>query len=322
MPDLDDALQAVVQSAQYYDWHPVAHVRPLPSGFVAHAFALQHGDRTVFVKCYDRQRAITARMLTSNQFSLPVTAWLAQHTPLAGRMAAPLATRSVAYHVDMGRFVCVAFDFWAGSMPCEAGLTEQQVVHLATTIAWLHHITPQVPMPNHVEREDFTASWADPFWAYLTDQWQTLAPDVQAVLASHRPILQTMLMRFRDIGSALRTTPPALVLCHTDIHCMNMLVEGDTTVLLDFEGLKLAPIEHDIMFVRDEPYWPAWYAAYQAVCGATPVDPQRLRFYQERRLLEDIYEWIEQTVHEHPTGQARHDILDWIAQTLPHCRAE
>ena len=318
----DTALHAVATCAHAYGWQDVRQIRPLQSGFVAQAFALQHGAQTVFIKCYDRQRAITARMLTSNQFSLPVTAWLAQHTPLAGRIAAPLTTSSGALHVDLGRFVCVAFDFWPGSMPCEVGLTEPQVMHLATTIAWLHDITPQVPLPDHVEREDFTAAWAEPFWAYLHDAWPALPTDLQAAVATHRTTLQAMLVRFRDVGSALRAAPPALVLCHTDIHCMNMLVAGDTTVLLDFEGLKLAPIEHDIMFVRDEPYWSAWYAAYQAVRGPTPIDAQRLRFYQERRLLEDIYEWIEQMVHEHPTGQARQEILDGIALMLTHCGAE
>lgn len=300
-------------------WHgSQTRITALQSGFVAQAFLLEVDTRQAFVKCYDRQRAITARMLRSNEFALPVSAWVVAHTPLHGRMTAPLATSAGTFMVDMGRFVCVAFDYWRGTMPCTQPLTATQIEHLATTIAWLHRSTTLVPWPAHVEREDFTARWQAPLAAYLGDGWAHLPADIQQVLAPSRVALQQMHARFVDVGAQLRAQDVPMVLCHTDIHCMNMLVDADQTVLLDIEGLKLAPPEHDFMFVWDEPYWPQWYAAYQQICGNTCVDAQRLHFYQERRVLEDIYEWIEQVVSEHPHGAERQEIFDSMTRLLQH----
>ena len=315
--DPQGAYAAVMAMPEALGWHGSdVRITALQSGFVAQAFLLEVGAQQAFVKCYDRERAITARMLRSNEFALPVSAWMVAHTPVRGRMTAPFATRTGSFTVDMGRFVCVAFDYWQGIMPCEHGLSAPQVEHLATTIAWLHRSTAQVPLPAHVEREDFKARWDAPFTAYLGAGWAQLDFDLQQVVAPYRVALQQMHARFRTVAAQLQHQVVPMVVCHTDIHCMNMLVAGDQSVLLDIEGLKLAPPEHDFMFVCDEPYWPQWYAAYQRVCGDTPVDAQRLRFYQERRVLEDIYEWVEQVVSEHPEGADRQDIFTGMTRLL------
>lgn len=313
------AYDAVTHMPDALGWHaPDVQITALQSGFVAHAFLLEVGTHQAFVKCYDRERAITARMLRANEFALPVSAWVTTHTPVCGRMTAPFATKTGAFAVDMGRFVCVAFDYWQGVMPCEHALSAPQVEHLATTIAWLHRSTAQVPLPAHVEREDFSARWDVPFATYLGSGWNQLDQDLQRVVAPYRGDLQQMQARFRTVAAQLQHQAVPMVLCHTDIHGMNMLVNGDYIVLLDTEGLKLAPPEHDFMFVCDEPYWPQWYAAYQRVCGETPVDTQRLRFYQERRVLEDIYEWVEQVVSERPLGAERQDIFMGMTKLLQY----
>ncbi len=311
------AYDAVTYMPAALGWHGAeVRITALQSGFVAQAFLLEVDAHQAFVKCYDRERAITARMLRSNEFALPVSAWAVAHTPLRGRMTAPFATTAGTFTVDMGRFVCVAFDYWQGVMPCAQPLSATHVEHLATTIAWLHRSTSQVPWPAHVEREDFSARWDASLAAYLGSGWGQLAGDLHAVVAPYRTALRQMHARFGAVAAQLQHQVVPLVLCHTDIHCMNMLVDADQTVLLDIEGLKLAPPEHDFMFVWDEPHWPQWYAAYQRICGETPVDAQRLRFYQERRVLEDIYEWIEQVVSESPEGAERQEIFDGMTRLL------
>jgi thiamine kinase-like enzyme len=42
--------------------------------------------------------------------------------------------------------------------------------------------------------------------------------------------------------------------CHTDIHGWNLMVKDDSLILIDWEGLKIAPAEMDIMFVIDKAY--------------------------------------------------------------------
>ena len=49
----------------------------------------------------------------------------------------------------------------------------------------------------------------------------------------------------RAQAEALRHAPLRYALCHTDIHGWNLMQE-DRLILIDWEGLKLAPVEADL----------------------------------------------------------------------------
>ena len=77
--------EAVSHMPDALGWHGLqTRITALQSGFVAQAFLLEVDTRQAFVKCYDRQRAITERMLRSNEFALPVSAWA--HDGTAGHV--------------------------------------------------------------------------------------------------------------------------------------------------------------------------------------------------------------------------------------------
>lgn len=59
-------------------------------------------------------------------------------------------------------------------------------------------------------------------------------------------------------------------------------------ILIDWEGLRLAPIEVDLMFLVDEPYYDEFLNTYQKTHENFAINPDALQFYQVRRKLEDI----------------------------------
>lgn len=293
-----------------YGWGETLRITPQVGGYVAEVFLVETATHVGWLKCYDRQRAITNRVLANAAGYLHVTHWLAQHTLLAGRMTAPYQTIDGQYLVDGGgRYVAVMFDYIVGQTPREQPLTPAQRNHLVTTVALLHELTAQVPLSTHMVVEDFGAPWVRPLSQMLEGSWEQFDADVRAVLAPHRSALQSMLVRFVQAGHHLRRYPPPLVLCHTDIHGYNVIVNGDQTHLLDFEGLKLAPPEHDFMFWVDDDAWPEILASYQGVRPGVMPDPHLIRFYQERRLLEDVYDYLEQLVVESLTDSERQKII-------------
>jgi len=61
--DPQGAYAAVMAMPEALGWHGSdVRITALQSGFVAQAFLLEVGAQQAFVKCYDRERAITARM--------------------------------------------------------------------------------------------------------------------------------------------------------------------------------------------------------------------------------------------------------------------
>lgn len=312
--DRDDFLMTITPR---YGWGETLRITPQVGGYVAEVFLVETATHIGWLKCYDRQRAITDRVLADAEWYLQVTHWLTQHTPLAGRMTAPYQTTDGQYIVDDGgRYVAVMFDYIVGRTPREQPLTPAQRTHLVTTVALLHEITAQVPSSAHRVVEDFGAPWVRPLSQMLEGSWEQFDEDVRAVLAPHRSVLQSMLVRFVQVGHHLRLHPPPMVLCHTDIHGYNVIVRGDQTYLLDFEGLKLAPPEHDFMFWVDDDAWAEIIATYQAIRPGIVPDPYLIRFYQERRLLEDIYDYLEQLVVESLTPEVHSDIRESLRQIL------
>jgi len=300
-----------------YGWGETLRITPQIGGYVAEVFLVETATHIGWLKCYDRQRAITQRVLADASFYLQVTHWLNQHSLLASRITAPYQTLDGQYMVDDGgRYVAVLFDYIAGRTPREHPLTPAQRTHLVTTVALLHRSTVDVPMPNQIVTEDFGAPWVQPLAQMLEGEWHAFDVDVQAVLTPHRQTLQAMLVRFVQAGYHLRRQPPEMVLCHTDIHGYNVIVNGDQTYLLDFEGLKLAPPEHDFMFWVDDAAWPEILATYQQIRLGVVPNPQLIRFYQERRLLEDVYDYLEQLRFEQLTPELHGEICEGLRQML------
>ncbi|MFZ9857723.1 MAG: phosphotransferase enzyme family protein [Roseiflexaceae bacterium] len=310
----DDFVRSI---APRYGWGETLRVTPQIGGYVAEVFLIETATQIGWLKCYDRQRAITQRVLADADFHLPVTHWLQHHSAITGRITAPYQTFDGQYMVDYGgRYVAVMFDYIVGRTLRESPLTPTQRTHLVTTVALMHGLTTQVPLPAHTVIEDFGAPWSRPLAQMLEGEWELFDADVRAELTPHRQMLQAMLVRFVQAGYLLRRHPPELVLCHTDIHGYNVIVNGDQTYLLDFEGLKLAPVEHDFMFWVDDAAWPEMLATYQQIRPGVVPDPHLIRFYQERRLLEDVYDYLEQLRYEQLTPELHAKVCDSLRQLL------
>jgi hypothetical protein len=79
---------------------------------------------------------------------------------------------------------------------------------------------------------------------------------------------------------------------------MNLLINGrgDLT-LLDWEGIKLAPAEHDLFaFCGDD--LPVFLDAYWRAGGIQQLHAEVFAFYHYRRNLEDLTDWLVRILYE------------------------
>ena len=63
---------------------------------------------------------------------------------------------------------------------------------------------------------------------------------------THKPLEQSI-DRVEGLSEILRRSNPKMALCHTDIHNWNLMQRDEQLVLIDWEGLKLAPVKADLM---------------------------------------------------------------------------
>ncbi|WP_342774586.1 hypothetical protein [Paenibacillus piri] len=78
----------------------------------------------------------------------------------------------------------------------------------------------------------------------------------------------------------------------------------------------MAPVEADLMFLTDKPYYHDFLTVYQKKHPHFVINPDALQFYQGRRKLEDIWEFIEQILNDKQVGDARTTTLKSLRKVL------
>ena len=106
------------------------------------------------------------------------------------------------------------------------------------------------------------------------------------------------------------------VLCHSDLHGGNVLVDkNDTIYIVDWDDPILAPKERDLMFIGggvanlwNKPHEKElFYKGY----GKTEVNMTLLAYYRHERIVEDIAIYGQQLLQTTTGGQDR---INWYEQ--------
>jgi spectinomycin phosphotransferase len=112
----------------------------------------------------------------------------------------------------------------------------------------------------------------------------------------------------------LQPDPSDFVLCHTDLHAGNVLIDSSGRLfVIDWDAPMLAPKERDLMFIGGG-VGNVWNQPLEAEkffegYGRTRIDWQMLAFYRFDRILEDIAIYIETLLVGSCEGSDRQQIL-------------
>src|SRR5690625_4345995 len=93
-------------------------------------------------------------------------------------------------------------------------------------------------------------------------------------------------------------------------------MQSEQLMIIDWEGLRLAPAEADMMFFVDQPYFHTFLRIYQTFHPNYSINPGALNFYKKKRKLEDIWEFIEQLLYDNPDEQTRNAAINHLKREL------
>lgn len=260
-----------------------ARIDALPGGLSALAYALI--DRTgtrYFLKAYDLSRAGVSRWTEPIAQYIPALCAMAQSPALAGRVPQPVLTSSGAPCCGDGAFTCLLYRWIDGRAPSRASLTGAQLDALADIVAAVH----AHPLPGggpEALRERFDA----PFAAGLERLLREAPGDLVPPAAGEKT--RALLARLRGLAPRVRALGLPMGWTHGDIHRGNLMETDQGLMLIDWEGLSVAPPEADLFFLGR--YEPGFSARYRARAGYAP-HPEALAFFGARRRLDDIHEFL------------------------------
>lgn len=284
----------------------------VPQGEVAYSYRVTCVDGVrYYLKVLDNTRL--ARTSAGRlDFYLPLTSKLYTEG-IFRHLPHPVKTLDGAFYSVFDNHPLILFDFIEGENPDEEMLHSLAVCRqLARHVATIHNSASRFAGSGPL-----TETFAIPFETALRDGLRVLE-SVTASAGEGRLALRDLLMPYGEailgyldylhrLADGARALRPPLVLCHTDIHRMNLLLNaaGDLYIL-DWEGAMFAPREHDLfMFTGD--HFPLFLAEYRRWTGNPPLHPNLFAFYFYRRTLEDLTDWIVRILYDN-TDEAQNRI--------------
>ncbi|WP_339296252.1 aminoglycoside phosphotransferase family protein [Paenibacillus sp. FSL W7-1279] len=289
------------------------HVVPQKGGWATLAYKVQSDGHAYFLKVYEKSRASTPKWTALIDDYVPVLLWLEEHSRLKGNIPVPILTKDGGYQCEDGEGIYLLYEYIAGDTIADTELTKDQVRQLAEMIAELHRYGEEVPLVTSAMKESYTVPFLEQLRSALDGE---LPYYLGKVLFHHIDSLKKLMLKIEELSEALKKRDLRMALCHTDVHGWNLMSTGQQLKLIDWEGLKLAPVEADMMSFVDEPYFSEFMRIYANTHSQYEVNIEALTFYQGRRKLEDVWEFMEQLLYDTQVDADRKATLNHLKKEL------
>ncbi|MGI2296507.1 phosphotransferase enzyme family protein [Paenibacillus sp. GXUN7292] len=294
-----------------------AKIVPQHGGWAALAFKVYSSDGSFFLKFYEKSRASTPKWTALIDQYVPITVWLMHNSQLRGRLPVPVLTQNGDYKCEDDEGIYLLYEYIEGETVGDKELTGDQVEELSKMIAELHLYGEEIPVETKAIKEDFAVPFLAQMRTVVDQAIDELPYEVRELIQSHMAQLMKLMDSIEKLSADLMKRNLKMTLCHTDLHNWNLMQSSSRQLMLiDWEGLKLAPVEADLMFFIDKPYYHAFMTNYRKVHNEFAINPDVLQFYQDRRKLEDIWEFIEQILFDRQDAQERAETISHLSREL------
>ncbi|OZV13107.1 kinase [Tissierella sp. P1] len=284
-------------------------------GWSALAYKLSDGFKNYFLKVYEKNRASTPKLTALIDTYIPITLWLNKNTELRGKLPVPILTKDGEAKCEDKYGIYLLYEYIDGETIGSKGLTIEQTVQLADIVATLHSYGKEVPVSTNAIREEYYLPFLCQMQKIFSESHFYIPYDVKALIGKYKQSVLKMIEKVRSLSKVLQFSKPKMVLCHTDIHPWNLIQTSQGLILIDWEGLKLAPPEADLALLSEEPYYEEFIRSYRKNIDIV-IHTDIMQFYKMRRNLEDIWEFIEQLLYDKQENEERIKTLKYLEGEL------
>jgi spectinomycin phosphotransferase len=210
----------------------------------------------------------------------------------------PIKTVAGTQIQQVNDFTLIVYPFVEGQDGFNCPLTDKQWVVLGRALKQVHEVDVPPSLKARIRREEFSPKWRDVVRSLYThiEAVRTddeIASNLWKFLQENKSIIQQLLDRSEQLSQKACSHPLKFVLCHSDIHGGNVLVnDTEALYIVDWDDPILAPKERDLMFIGggvgnvwNKPYEERLF--YQGY-GQVDVDWTLLAYYRYERIVEDI----------------------------------
>jgi spectinomycin phosphotransferase len=211
---------------------------------------------------------------------------------------APVADRDGRLWSHLNGFHVILYPFVAGHNAFTTALTEQQWFDFGAALKAIHTTIVPAELNSRLHHENYA-----PHWREMVNVLQErvkrevfddpMAAQLAAFINVKAVEIHDLVHKAEQFGLALQTQNPEFVLCHSDLHAGNLLIDDQTGLyIVDWDNPILAPKERDLMFIGGG-VGGIWNTAQEATLfyqgyGQTEINPIALAYFRYERIIQDI----------------------------------
>jgi spectinomycin phosphotransferase len=221
------------------------------------------------------------------------------------QIISPVTTAKGQLWADLDAFRAILYPFVEGRNGYEVRLSDSHWRQFGAAVKRLHTATLLPSLLDRIPVETYTPRWREMVKGFLArvevDRFvEPVAADLFHLLRAKREEIRDLVLRAERLALALQARPREFVLCHSDLHAGNLLVDAnDALYIVDWDDPVMAPKERDLMFVGGgqgfigraaQEEEALFYEGY----GRTEIDAVALAYYRYERIVQDIALFSEQ----------------------------
>lgn len=206
----------------------------------------------------------------------------------------------------IGNFSLVVFPFFDGKNGFDRNFTDSQWINLGKALKQVHNVEVPSILQSRIRRENYSPKWRK----FVKSMYGRIEAGIDSdeigsrlvqFMINHKPTIFRMIDRAEQLSYRVQTISAPFVLCHSDIHAGNVLVDQNEQIyIVDWDEPIWAPKERDLMFIgggvagvwnqpREEKLF---YEGY----GQTSIHPEIRAYYRYERIVEDIAEYAQELI--------------------------
>ncbi|MBS0656464.1 MAG: aminoglycoside phosphotransferase family protein, partial [Verrucomicrobia bacterium] len=215
----------------------------------------------------------------------------------------PLKAANGERALPINDFTLTVYPFVEGQNGFCCTLTDDQWTTLGTVSRQVHELDVPTAIKDRMRKETYSPKWREAVRSldvhidrHLTGDETTMK--LQQFMKEHRAVIHRLVDRAESLSQEALKQSPEFVLCHSDIHGGNVLIDGNGAIyIIDWDEPIMAPKERDLMFIGGgvANTWnnPREEALFYKGYGKTAIDMVLLAYYRHERIVEDIAEYAQ-----------------------------
>jgi len=224
-------------------------------------------------------------------------------------------------------FTFIVYPFVEGQDGFSRTLRDEQWLILGKTLRKIHEIDVPSSIQNRIRHETYSPKWREAVRSVYPHLEPDSSGDEMAIkllvfMKENREVIQRLVDRAEQLAKKLQNASTKFVLCHSDIHGGNILIDkNNNPYIVDWDEPIMAPKERDLMFIGggvgnvwNKPFEEAlFYKGYEN----TEINRTILAYYRHERIVEDIALYCQSLLFTTLTDEVKLEMyehfLGWFA---------